>query len=107
MGCARRRKREFARRHDVYTLDSYSWALHINGENQEARKQIETALAVGIRDCKMLRHAGEIALAMGDRVAAGKYLEKAADLNAGDSKLARAALARLSVGSQEKLLQHR
>lgn len=100
-------KREFARRHDVYTLDSYAWALHVNGRNQEARNQVETALAVGIRDSKMLRHAGEIALATGDRATAQKYLQQAADLNTGDSAMARATLAHMSAGNQEKLLQHR
>src|SRR5580692_10717066 len=34
-------KREFARRHDVFTLDSYAWALYENGQYGEARKQIE------------------------------------------------------------------
>ena len=48
-------KQEFAWRHDVYTLDAYAWALHVNGQDAEARKQIETALAVGIRDSKILR----------------------------------------------------
>ena len=86
-------KGEFSRRHDVYTLDSYAWALHVNGQDQEARKQIETALAVGIRDAKMLRHAGEIALATGDRAVAQKYSQQAAELNAGNSDLARATFA--------------
>jgi tetratricopeptide (TPR) repeat protein len=93
-------RREVLRRHDAYTLDSYAWALHVNGQHQEARKQIETALLVGIRDAKLLRHAGEIALATGDRLAAQKYLQQATDLNTGDSDLARAALARLSDGQQ-------
>lgn len=88
--------REFARRHDVYTLDAYAWALHANGRDQEARKQIEEALAVGIRDAKLIRHAGEIALATGDRAAAAKYLRQAADLNAPESWQAKAMLARLS-----------
>ena len=100
-------KREFSRRHDVYTLDSYAWSLHVNGRNQEARKQVEMALAVGICDAKMLRHAGEIALATGDGVAAQKYLQQAADLNASDSELARVTLAHLSDLSQETLMQHR
>src|SRR5262249_36112056 len=26
--------REFARRHDVYTLDCYAWALHVNGQDE-------------------------------------------------------------------------
>ena len=61
---------EFAWRHDVFTLDAYAWALHVNGRDAEALKNIETALAVGIRDAKILRHAGEIALAAGKRAAA-------------------------------------
>jgi tetratricopeptide (TPR) repeat protein len=87
--------REFARRHDVYTLDSYAWALHLNGKDQEARKQIEEALAVGICDAKLMRHAGEIALAEGDRVAAEKYLHRAADLHRVESGQAKATPARL------------
>lgn len=89
-------KREFARRHDVFTLDSYAWALHVNSQNQEARKQIEEALAVGIRDAKLFRHAGEIALANGDRATAEKHLQQATDLNTAESGLAKATLARLS-----------
>jgi tetratricopeptide (TPR) repeat protein len=89
-------KREFARRHDVYTLDSYAWALHVNGQDQEARKHIEEALTVGIRDAKLFRHAGEIALATGDRPAAEKYLRQSADLHATESWQAGVTLARLS-----------
>lgn len=88
-------KREFARRHDVYTLDSYAWALHVNGQYDEARKQIEKALAVGIRDAKLFRHAGEILLAVGDRAAAEKYLQQAAELHTAESEPAMATLARL------------
>jgi tetratricopeptide (TPR) repeat protein len=99
-------KREFATRHDVYTLESYAWALHVSGDDQEARKQIETALAVGICDARMMRHAGEIAMATGDRAAAQKYLQKAIDLNAGDSDSARATLARLSYGKQQLVESH-
>jgi tetratricopeptide (TPR) repeat protein len=90
-------KREFSRRHDVYTLDSYAWALHVNRDDHEARKQIEAALAVGIRDARLLRHAGEIALKEGDRTAAEKYLKQAADLNTIESEQARTVLASLSV----------
>lgn len=88
--------REFARRHDAYTLDSYAWALHVNGRDQEARKQIAAALAVGIGDAKLMRHAGEIALKTGDRAGARKYLQQAAELNTAESGQARALLARLS-----------
>src|SRR5947209_14090723 len=87
---------EFARRHDAFTLDAYAWALHINGRDAEARKPIETALAVGIRDAKMLRHAGEIALSTGDRAGAERYLRGSAELNAPGSNQARVLLANLS-----------
>ena len=100
-------RKEFSRRHDVYTLDAYAWALHVNEEDQEARKQIEKALKVGIRDARIIRHAGEIALAIGDRAQAQKYLQQAADLNAIDSDQARATLAHLSGGDRENLAQDR
>ena len=72
---------EFTRRHDVYTLDAYAWALHVNGKDEEARQRIKDALAVGIRDAKLLRHAAEIAGAAGDRSAEQKYFEQAAQLS--------------------------
>ncbi len=57
-------QREYAWRHDVYTLDAYAWALHVNGQDAEARKQIESALAVGVRDERLLSHARDITLSM-------------------------------------------
>jgi len=89
-------KREFARRHDVYTLDSYAWALHVNRQSEEACKQIDAALAVGIRNARLFRHAGEIALQCGDGAKAHKYLEQSAELNASDSELARTKLASMA-----------
>jgi tetratricopeptide (TPR) repeat protein len=92
---------EAARRHDVYTLDAFAWALHANGESAEARRQIEKALAVGIRDARFFYHAGEIALAMQDRDAAARYLKQSIDLNshAECSAAARRALATLPPAS--------
>src|SRR5580704_5658297 len=89
-------QREIARRHDVFTLDSYAWALYENGQYGEARKQIEAALAVGVRDAKMFRHAGEIALKSGDRAAAEHYLRESSELNTAGSDKARATLASLT-----------
>ena len=51
---------EHARRRDVYTMDAYAWALHVTDRNIEARKVIETALAVGIRDGQVLERAHTI-----------------------------------------------
>jgi tetratricopeptide (TPR) repeat protein len=89
-------QKEFARRHDVYTLDAYAWALHVSGQDQEARKQIDAALAVGIRDAKLIRHAGEIALKQGDKAGAEKYLKQVTELNPTNLKNARSVVAGLS-----------
>jgi tetratricopeptide (TPR) repeat protein len=85
-------RREIARRHDVFTTDEYAWALFKNGQYAEARKQIDAALAVGIQDARMLRHAGEIAGKRGDRKAAVDYLNKAAALNTVESARAKMLL---------------
>ncbi len=50
-------RQEILLRHDVYTLDAYAWALYANREYAEARRQIEKALAVGIRDLGMVHRA--------------------------------------------------
>jgi tetratricopeptide (TPR) repeat protein len=93
---------EYAWRHDLYTLDAYAWALHVNGEDAEARKQIETALAVGIRDSQIFAHAGEIALKMGDRAAAQNYLQEAVSLHATGSERAQLILAQLSGPTEQR-----
>jgi Flp pilus assembly protein TadD len=89
-------EQEYAWRKDVYTLDAYAWALHVNGKDVEARKQIETVLAVGIRDARILRHAGEIALKSGDLAAAQLYLKESAELHTADSEQAQVELASLT-----------
>jgi Tfp pilus assembly protein PilF len=89
-------QQEYSWRHDVCTLDAYAWALHVNGQEGEARKTIEDALAVGIRDARLFRHAGEIALRMGDVPAAENYLKQSVDLNTVDSEQARRTLAKLT-----------
>ena len=89
-------RQEYAWRHDVYTLDAYAWALHVNNQNAEARKQIETALAVGIREAKIFEHAGDIALELGDRVAAENYLQQAVAMHGAGSEHAQFVLAPIS-----------
>jgi tetratricopeptide (TPR) repeat protein len=88
-------KRELERRHDVFTLDSYAWALYVNGQYPEAQKQMDRALAVGIRDATIFRHAGEIALKSGDHEAAERYLRESVEFHTVGSEQARATLARL------------
>jgi len=89
-------QREYARRHDVYTLDAYAWALHRNGKDAEARKQVQAALAVGIRDAKIFRHAGEISLPNRDRAGAERYFVEAVATHGAGWEQAKSALAKLN-----------
>ncbi len=89
-------QQEYAWRHDAYTLDAYAWALHVNGQSAEARRQIEAALAIGICDARIFHHAGEIAMAAGDTAAAERYLRQSVELKTVDSEQARMALASLA-----------
>jgi tetratricopeptide (TPR) repeat protein len=95
-------KQEYAWRHDAYTLDAYAWALHVNGQDKEAREQLETALAVGIRDSKIFAHAGEIALKLGDRAAAQSFFQQAASLHAIGSEHAQVVPADISMPSEQR-----
>ena len=52
---------ELARRRDVFTRDAFAWALAANGRWEDARREIEAALAVGVRDPRILGHARAIA----------------------------------------------
>jgi tetratricopeptide (TPR) repeat protein len=54
-------KREMARRHDVFTLDAYAWALAVDGDYAGAQEYIGKALSIGVRDPKILAHARFIA----------------------------------------------
>ena len=95
-------RQEFAWRHDVYTLDAYAWALHLCGQDAEARKQIEQALAVGVQDAKLFTHAGAIALKVGDRDKAEHFLRESISLHSNGSEQARVLLAGLGSTSSEK-----
>jgi tetratricopeptide (TPR) repeat protein len=51
---------ELERRHDVYTLDAYAWALAASGDYGRAQSEIQKALAVGVKDPRILQHAASI-----------------------------------------------
>jgi tetratricopeptide (TPR) repeat protein len=53
-------EQELARRHDVFTLDSYAWSLAANGDYSNAAVQIHKALAIGVKDPKVIQHAESI-----------------------------------------------
>ena len=92
-------EQDYSWRRDVWTMDAYAWALHVNGRDDEARKQIETVLATGIQDASLFYHTAEIALNMGDRDAAARYLKQSRDLSSPGSEPARRALSSLPLGA--------
>jgi tetratricopeptide (TPR) repeat protein len=58
-------EQELARRHDALTLDAHAWALAALGRYEEANIELRQALAVGIKDPKVLHHAEVIAAHLG------------------------------------------
>jgi tetratricopeptide (TPR) repeat protein len=89
---------EAAKRHDVFTLDAYAWALWANGQYKDARVQIDRALATGIRDAQLFYHAGKISYVLKEQAASEHYLRESLDLNPSSevSAAAREALEKLS-----------
>lgn len=67
-------RRDIERRRDVFTLDAYAWALYASGKHDAAWEQIQWALEPGIRDARLLYHAGRIATARGDETEAERLL---------------------------------
>lgn len=59
-------RQEMAIRHDCPTLDAYAWALYRARQFQEAKTQIDRAMAVGVRDAPSFCHAARITAAAGD-----------------------------------------
>ena len=53
----------------------------MNGKHKEAKDQIDTVLAVGIRDAQLFYHAGLIALKSKDRKTALHYLKRTLETN--------------------------
>lgn len=71
-------QREIARRQDVFTRDCYAWALAANGNYERADEEIQKALQVGVKDPKLLYHAGAIAHHLNRPELAARYLKDAA-----------------------------
>ena len=53
---------EVRRRQDVYTLDAHAWALFTSGKEADARKQMQRALMLGVRDPDLLKRAKAMGL---------------------------------------------
>lgn len=74
-------KREYAVRRDIYGADAIAWTALKAGKLAEAQVAIEQALRLGTQDAKLFYHAGMIARAAGDPVAARDYLHRALTLS--------------------------
>ncbi|MEV6615561.1 tetratricopeptide repeat protein [Streptomyces sp. NPDC051051] len=87
---------EWDRRRTVHTADALAWALHVNGEDDEALDYARRATATGYGNAAFLYHRGVIERATGHPDDARTHLTAALELNPGFSSLgareARAAL---------------
>jgi tetratricopeptide (TPR) repeat protein len=63
-------RQELARRHDAFTLDAYAWSLAASGDYAGANTEMQKAVAFGVKDPKVLRHASEIAQHVSQAIAA-------------------------------------
>jgi len=93
---------EAGRRQDVHTLDAYAWALYRAGQIAESDAVMKRALKVGIRDARILTHAGVIAAKRNHDGTARRYLREASLLNTVGSDLAREQLSQLNVRRSAK-----
>lgn len=78
---------EWDRRHTVHTADALAWALHVNGEDEEALPYARRATATGYRNASFLYHRGVIERATGHENDARTHLKAALKLNPGFSTL--------------------
>ena len=74
-------QREYESRKDVFTCDTFAWALFKNGRLPEAKRVMKEALRTGSRDARLLYHSGMIANALGERRDAAKDLQLALKFN--------------------------
>jgi tetratricopeptide (TPR) repeat protein len=89
-------RQEWQRRHFADVADTLAWALHLNGQDTEARDYARQAGSLGARTARYAYHLGMIELSLGDRAAARQDLARALGTNPHfspvDGPLARAAL---------------
>ena len=90
-------KEEMKTRRDIYQHDALAWVLYQNKQYAEAKQASDKALELNTPEPAFHYHAGMIALALGDRDASRKHLERALALNPNfdpkQAAQARAALA--------------
>jgi len=72
---------ELRSRKDIYGWDLVGWALHLDGRNDDARRAMGQALALGTQDAMLFFHAGMIDHALGREVDAARELRRALAIN--------------------------
>jgi tetratricopeptide (TPR) repeat protein len=70
----------YERRPSIHGADALAWALHANGQHEEAWRYAQQALKLGTKDALLHFHAGMIALKV-DAAAAQQHLQAALDIN--------------------------
>lgn len=81
VSAVRHAEREWKRRRFADVADTFGWALHLAGRNEEALGYARRAAAPGARDAARAYHVGMIELALGDRGAARRDLARAIGTN--------------------------
>ncbi|MFJ2774148.1 hypothetical protein [Streptomyces sp. NPDC087300] len=78
---------EWARRETVHTADALGWALHVNGQDEEALRYVRRATATGFGEASFRYHRGIVERATGHPEAARRSLRAALRENPGFSPL--------------------
>jgi tetratricopeptide (TPR) repeat protein len=74
-------RKDLALRSTSFTHDALAWALYRAGRFTESRREVETALAGGIKDAHICYHAGLIFSAAGELARGQEFLRETARLN--------------------------
>ncbi len=74
-------RQAYTARPSIYAADVLAWALHRNGEDDEALHYSAESLRLGTQDAVLHYHAGVIAQSLGDTASARQHLQTALDLN--------------------------
>ena len=72
---------ELKHRHDIYGHDLLGWALYKRGRYEEARVEMNAAMAMGTQDAIVFYHAGMVERAAGDNARANVLLRRALAVN--------------------------
>ena len=87
----------YVRRPSIFAADTVAWAAYKAGRIDDARRFMDEALRLGTKDARLAYHAGAIAAAAGDALAAEAYLRDAVAMEPAQS-LRYAAAARQALG---------